>query len=210
VSDAERWQAVLRSQAAAEPWVYAVRTTGVYCRPTCQARRPRPENVRFFDTAGLARAAGFRACRRCRPDGPDPLPAELAAVVAACRAVVAAGGPVDAARLERVTGLGTRQLATRFERVVGASPRAFGDAVRTGTARALLRERGQVSQALFASGFGSVRAFYETAAATLGMTPSAYATGAAGAAAVGQHRVEGGPGAGGGQCPGVVRGADRP
>ena len=160
--------------------MYAVRTTRIYCRTTCPSRRPGRENVLFFDGVEQARSAGYRACLRCSPDGPDRAAGELAAVVAGCRAMVAAGGPLPRPDLERVTGLAGRRLGRTFDRVVGVSPRGFGDAVRTGTARALLREHGQVQQAVYGSGFGSVRAFYETAAATLGMTPSAYAAGAGG------------------------------
>lgn len=177
MSDDARWQLVQDRNPAAEPFVYAVRTTRIYCRSTCPARRPRRENVLFFDQAQRARSAGYRPCLRCRPDDPPPAAVELAAVVAGCRAMVMASGPLSRSELEGVTGLTGRRLGRAFEQVVTVSPRAFGDAVRTGVARALLRERGQVSQVVYASGFGSVRAFYDTAAATLGMTPSAYAAG---------------------------------
>lgn len=164
-------------QTVVEPFVYAVRTTRVYCRSTCPSRRPRRENVVFFDRVEQARSAGFRACLRCEPDSPPAAMVELAAVIAGCRVMVAAGGPVPRPDLERVTGLTGRRLGRAFDRVVGVSPRGFGDAVRTGRARELLRAHGQVAPAVYASGFGSVRAFYDTAAATLGMTPSAYAAG---------------------------------
>lgn len=181
MSEDGRWQLVqARRGSPGDPFVYAARTTMIYCRSTCPARRPRRENVLFFDAGVQARAAGFRACLRCHPDQVEPITTELAAVVAGCRAMVAAGGPVPRRDLELVAGLAGRRLGRAFEQVVGVSPRAFGDAVRTGAARALLRERGQVSQAVYASGFGSVRAFYDTAAATLGMTPSSYAAGAVG------------------------------
>lgn len=172
-----RWQLVQDRRTGVAPFVYAVRTTGVYCRSTCPSRRPRRENVAFFDGVGQARSAGFRACLRCEPDSPPVATVELAAVVAGCRAMVAAGGPLTRLELEQVTGLTGRRLGRVFARVAGVSPRGFGDAVRTGTARGLLRVHGQVSAAVYASGFGSVRAFYDTAAATLGMTPSAYAAG---------------------------------
>nr|WP_297426137.1 methylated-DNA--[protein]-cysteine S-methyltransferase [uncultured Actinotalea sp.] len=101
-------------------------------------------------------------------------------VVAACRAMVDAGGPLASAGLERVTGVSARQLARDFAAVVGVAPRAFGHAVRTGEARRLLREHEQVTDAVFAAGFGSTRAFYETAGPTLGMQPRRYARGGAG------------------------------
>jgi AraC family transcriptional regulator of adaptative response/methylated-DNA-[protein]-cysteine methyltransferase len=134
--------------------------------------------VAFFDSAAAARAAGYRACLRCAPD--EPAGVDIEAVVRACRAMTASGGPLPAAELGEVSGLSPRTLARAFEKVVGASPRAFPNAVRTGTARTLLREGEPVTEAAFGSGFGSVRGLYETAAATLGMTPSAYAAGGAG------------------------------
>ncbi|WP_152605597.1 methylated-DNA--[protein]-cysteine S-methyltransferase [Cellulomonas carbonis] len=101
-------------------------------------------------------------------------------VVRACRAMVEAGGPVPAAELERLTGRSARQLTRDFAAVVGTSPRAFGLAVRSGEARRLLREHEQVTDAVFAAGFGSTRAFYETTGPTLGMEPRQWAAGGTG------------------------------
>ncbi|MCL3859471.1 methylated-DNA--[protein]-cysteine S-methyltransferase [Actinotalea sp. K2] len=101
-------------------------------------------------------------------------------VVRACRAMIEAGGPVPAADLATLTGCGQRQLARLFATHAGTTPRAFGHAVRAGEVRRLLREHEQVTDAVFAAGFGSVRSFYETASPTLGMNPHQYATGAAG------------------------------
>jgi AraC family transcriptional regulator of adaptative response/methylated-DNA-[protein]-cysteine methyltransferase len=178
MDDETRWTLVAQRQQPPVPFLYAVRTTGVYCRPTCSSRRPRPENVVFFDDAATARASGYRACLRCRPDVPSG-PGPVEAVVAACRAMLAEGGPLPVAGLERAAGLPGRRLGAAFREVAGCTPRAFGDAVRTGAARTLLRD-GRVADAVFAAGFGSVRGFYETAAPTLGMTPSTYAAGAVG------------------------------
>lgn len=178
--DDVRWQQVVDRAEPDPVFVYAVRTTGVYCRPACPARRPSPANVRFFDSPAEARAAGFRACLRCAPDEARQPPAGREAVVAACRAMVRAGGPLPGPELRRVTGMSQRSLARAFARTVGTSAKAFGDAVRTGTARTLLQAGEPVSDAIFGAGFGSVRAFYDTTAPTLGMTPSSYATGSAG------------------------------
>lgn len=101
-------------------------------------------------------------------------------VVRACRAMVAAGGPLTSAELERLTACSARQLARDFDALVGVSPRAFGQAVRTGEARRLLREHQQVTDAVWAAGFGSTRAFYDTASPTLGMSPQHYARGGRG------------------------------
>lgn len=179
-TEQSRWEQVQARSASGGGFVYAVVTTGVFCRPSCPSRRPRRENVRFFDVAEQARDAGFRGCLRCRPlpDGEAPLVLER--VVAACRAMVAAGGPVPAQELQRVTGCGPRQLARGFDSLVGTSPRGFGAAVRTGEARRLLREHDRVTDAVFAAGFGSVRGFYETAGPTLGMPAKDYAAGGPG------------------------------
>jgi AraC family transcriptional regulator, regulatory protein of adaptative response / methylated-DNA-[protein]-cysteine methyltransferase len=108
--------------------------------------------------------------------------AALDRVVVACRAMVDAGGPLPAVELERRTAVSARQLARDFDAVVGVAPRAFGHAVRTGEARRLLRAHDQVTDAVFAAGFGSTRAFYETTGPTLGMEPRRYARGGAGQA----------------------------
>lgn len=101
-------------------------------------------------------------------------------VVLACRAMVEVGGPLPAEELERVTAVSARQLARDFDAVVGVAPRTFGHAVRSGRARLLLRRHEQVTDAVFAAGFGSTRAFYETTGPTLGMAPRRYARGGAG------------------------------
>jgi AraC family transcriptional regulator, regulatory protein of adaptative response / methylated-DNA-[protein]-cysteine methyltransferase len=181
VSDLDqRWRQVQERSEAADRFVYAVTTTGIFCRPACPSRRPRRANVRFYDSADQARADGFRPCKRCRPDEPGVGAKGLERVVRACRAMVDAGGPLTAGQLERLTGCSSRQLARDFAAAVGASPRAFGDAVRTGAARRLLREGSPVTDAVYGAGFGSARGFYETAGPTLGMAPKAYAGGATG------------------------------
>ncbi|HMO12010.1 MAG TPA: helix-turn-helix domain-containing protein, partial [Actinotalea sp.] len=101
-------------------------------------------------------------------------------VVAAVRAMAAAGGPLSSAELARHASASERTVRRAFTELVGVGPRAFGNAVRTGTARALLRSGSAVTDALLEAGFGSVRAFYDTAAGTMGMTPSSYAAGAPG------------------------------
>lgn len=189
--DKQRWDAVSsRAQPHEDglaPFLYAVRTTGVFCRPGCPSRLPRRENTSFFDCPDAAVAAGFRACLRCRPHSKElsgiSASAEavtLERVLRACRAMIVHGGPLPAAELQALVGCSPRQLARDFARLLGASPQTFGQAVRTGEARSLLRAREQVAEAVFDAGYGSVRGFYEQAAPTLGMTPSAYSAGGAG------------------------------
>lgn len=187
-----RWHAVATrvtpEQAALQPFLYAVATTRVFCRPGCPARLPKRANVHFFDAPAAAVAAGFRPCLRCRPCSAAVLDAATGAadsvtlerVLRACRAMVEHGGPLAAGDLQQLVGCSPRQLARDFAALVGASPRAFGHAVRSGNARELLRSHGQVLGAVFDAGFGSTRGFYETTAPTLGMTAGAYAGGGAG------------------------------
>jgi AraC family transcriptional regulator of adaptative response/methylated-DNA-[protein]-cysteine methyltransferase len=179
MNDDYRWQQVLARVEPERAFVYAVHSTGIYCRPTCPSRRPLPANVSFYDSGADAEAAGYRPCLRCTPERPASAGDDTDAVVSACRAMVEAGGPLPATELCRITGLSPRGLSRAFATIVGTSARAFGNAVRTGTARRLLRAGEPVSEAIFGSGFGSVRSFYETAAPTLGMTPSSYADGGA-------------------------------
>lgn len=154
-----RWQQVLAREESHPTFVYAVRTTGIYCRPICPSRRPLRANVCFFESTDAARSAGYRACLRCAPDQPENFDGSRDAVVAACRVMLGTGGPLPGAELRRITGLSQRSLSRAFSEVVGTSAKAFGDAVRTGTARTLLRQGEPVTEAVFGSGFGSVRAF---------------------------------------------------
>jgi AraC family transcriptional regulator of adaptative response/methylated-DNA-[protein]-cysteine methyltransferase len=179
-------QVLQRSAAADAGFVYAVNTTGIYCRPGCPSRHPKPQNIRFFDTGAAARAAGFRACRRCRP---DELPADpqARAVMAACRAIDAhleAGeeGPPRLADLAAAAGLSRFHFQRLFTALLGLPPRVFADARRVARLKQGLRSGIGVAQAGYDAGFGSSSRVYEQAAARLGMTPATYAKGGAGAA----------------------------
>ncbi len=180
----ERWRAVADRAPLAEPFVFGVTTTGVYCRPGCPARTPLRRNARFFDAPDDAEAAGFRACARCRPRAGGAGDDVRDRVLAACRAMDGAGGPLPLEELAAAAGWSTRQLGRQFTAVTGTSPRAYGEALRTQRLGPVLRaEReagGTVLDAAFAAGYGSVRAFYEQGASRLGMTPSQYAGGGAG------------------------------
>lgn len=178
--DEIRWRQVLARREPSQPFFYAVRTTKIFCKPTCPSRRPSRENVVFFDSATVARANGFRACLRCTPEATDSSDLDVQVIVAACRMMIDAGGPVPHSDLARATGLPIRSLTRAFERTIAVSPREFGSAIRTDKARGLLREHQEVTRAVFDAGFGSMRSFYETTAPKLGMTPNTYAKGGAG------------------------------
>src|SRR5882762_2003974 len=171
MSPTERWQAVLaRDRRFDGAFVYAVRSTGIYCRPSCASRRPRRTQVTFFPIPEAAEREGFRACRRCHPadaNGRDPA---VALVREACRAI--AGGA-------RPRG-DSRRLARAFKRVLGITPRAYAEARRVSRFKQELKRRKHVSPALYEAGYSSTSRVYEHAHEQLGMTPATYARGGSG------------------------------
>jgi len=175
--DDARWAAVLARDATADgTFVLAVRTTGIYCRPTCPARRPKRDNTAFYPDAAAARAAGFRACLRCEPDAaPGERIAEraVAAVARLIEDAVAAEAPVpDLATLAARAGYAPHHLHRLFRRAIGLTPRAFARALRARRAEAGLAEGASVTEAITAAGYGAPSRFYEAAGARLGMAPA--------------------------------------
>ncbi|MEA2704239.1 MAG: AraC family transcriptional regulator [Actinomycetota bacterium] len=179
-----RWQAVEGRDARMDGvFVYSVRTTGVYCRPGCAARRPRRQNVLFFATPADAVVEGFRACRRCRPDGARIDDPGIASVVAVCRWLEHPDEDHAPDVLAGRVGWSKRHLQRRFSEVVGVSMAAYGRAMQAERARLALQRGGSVTDAVFDAGYGSTRAFYEHGAPRLGMSAAAYAAAGRG------HRV---------------------
>jgi AraC family transcriptional regulator of adaptative response/methylated-DNA-[protein]-cysteine methyltransferase len=178
-----RWTAVCqRDRQHDGEFVYAVRTTGVYCRPSCPSRAARRENVAFFDTTQLARAAGYRACRRCQPDGVSLEHRRVQAVQEACRALEASESGLSLAELAQAAGLSAAHFQRSFKAVAGLTPKAYFKAVQARRVQAGLGSAPSVTQALYDAGYNSSGRFYEAGAATLGMAPAAYRTGG-----LGQH-----------------------
>ncbi len=176
-----RWEAVLaRDRTSDGAFVYAVRSTGVYCRPSCASRRPSRSKVDFFRSADDAERAGFRACKRCRPG--EALAAEPWAekIRRACVYLARAPRCPTLVDLARRVGGSPYHLQRNFKRLVGVSPRAFSDACRLHRMKQRLRAGVEVTAAVFDAGYGSTSRFYERAASKLGMTPSRYKTGGAG------------------------------
>ncbi len=175
------WQALCERDARHDgQFFYGVLTTGVYCRPSCSARQPRRDNVRFFDSTTEARAAGLRACRRCRP---DDLTEEQALIERLCRFIDAhADQPITLARLGREADLSPSRVQRLFTNRLGVSPKAWQDARRIGRLKQGLRDDqdGGVIDAIFDAGYGSTSRVYERLDGHLGMTPSAYRAGGAG------------------------------
>jgi AraC family transcriptional regulator of adaptative response/methylated-DNA-[protein]-cysteine methyltransferase len=181
---ARRWRIVLaRDRRYDGDFVYAVRSTGIYCRPSCPSRRPRRSLVRFFPIPEAAEAAGFRACRRCHPGHIRPHDPAVALVRELCRAIDRQpDGPADLTALSRLARRSPHQVLRAFRRVLGVSPREYRDAHRLTRLKSSLKEMLHVSPAIYEAGYGSSSRVYERAAGALGMTPATYARGGVGAA----------------------------
>ncbi len=180
-SDDERWEAVRRRDPAAEgAFVYSVSTTGVYCRPSCAARLPRPKNVRFHDTCADAERAGFRPCKRCRPNEATRAERHAAAVARACRIIEGAEEMPRLDALAESAGLSRFHFHRIFKVVTGVTPRAYADAHRARRAREELAQSGTITEAIYGAGFNSSSRFYESAPDRLGMTPTAFRAGGEG------------------------------
>ncbi len=179
--EAARWAAVTARDAAADgAFVYSVRTTGVFCRPSCPSRAAKRGNVAFHPHAAAARAAGFRPCLRCRPEGPSPAERSAALVARACRAIDAADEAPDLDALARDAGLSRFHFHRRFKAELGVTPKAYAAARRAARAAEALGAAATVTAAIYDGGFGSSGRFYAAAPARLGMTPSARRRGGGG------------------------------
>ncbi len=182
MQDNERWQAFETRDATYDGvFVVAVRSTGIFCRPTCPARRPRRENVVFFDTPDAAAQAGFRACLRCRPTEAHPDTASAEWVRQAARLIEARDGErVTLEELSRAVGVSPHHLQRTFKQIMGVSPRQYAEALRVRRVKSTLRTEETVTMAMYEAGYGSSSRLYERAADRLGMTPRTYKRGGAG------------------------------
>ncbi len=182
LDDEARWQAVLARDASADgSFVLGVRTTGIYCRPSCPARHPRRERVVFFDLPEAAEQAGFRACRRCRPQQMAASDPGVALIQRICRFIE--GNLGDKTTLDRLATQETiskHQLQRVFKRIMGITPRQYAEACRLSRLKTRLREGKDVTRALYEVGFGSSSRLYERSNARLGMTPATYRRGGRG------------------------------
>ncbi|MFO1113508.1 MAG: bifunctional DNA-binding transcriptional regulator/O6-methylguanine-DNA methyltransferase Ada [Rhodospirillales bacterium] len=178
-----RWQAVVSRDASADgTFVYAVSTTGVYCRPSCPSRTANPANVSFHASTAAAEAAGYRPCRRCRPNGPPPAAAGAAMVAQACRRIEEAEEPPQLAALAASAGMSPSHFHRRFKAITGLTPKAYGAARRAQKVRMeLAAGAGSVTSALYGAGFNSASRFYEKSDEVLGMTPTSFRNGGKGA-----------------------------
>lgn len=171
-----RWAAVVARDPEAK-FYYSVRTTGVYCRPSCASRRARPENVRFYRTREDAEKAGFRPCKRCKPDQASPDGQHAEKIAAACRQIENSGTAPSLDMLARRAGLSTYHFHRVFKAATGLTPKAYAAAHRAHLLRKSLHARNTVTDAIYDAGYNSSSRFYETANQVLGMTPSSYRAG---------------------------------
>ncbi len=183
MTDQERWQAVMgRDPAYDGAFVYAVRTTRVYCRPSCRSKRAKRANVRFYAIPEAAEAAGFRACRRCRPHRRDAADPGLERVRRVCHVIDQHPDRIPRlADLAASVGVSSAHLQRSFKRAVGISPREYAEARRLGRLKRNLRNGRSVSAAQYETGLSSSSRLYERAPGQLGMTPAAYRRGGKGA-----------------------------
>lgn len=179
--DEARLAAVRRRDAAADgTFLYSVATTGVYCHPSCAARPALHRNIAFHDDRHAAERAGFRPCKRCRPDLPPRAEREAALVAAACRAIEAAEDAPALAALAAEAGVSPHHFHRLFRRVAGVTPKAYHAAHRQARVQAGLAAGAGVTEAIYGAGFNSSGRFYAAADAMLGMTASRYRAGGPG------------------------------
>lgn len=173
-----QWQQVVSRDARQDGrFVFAVRTTGVYCRPSCPSRRPRRESVEFFTSPQAAERAGYRACLRCKP---QQVSEQARYVLRARKLLDESESMLTLQELSRHVGVSAFHLQRLFKRATGLSPREYQAARRTQQVKARLREGADVTTSLYDAGYGSPSRLYETSGKQFGMTPAVYGKGGAG------------------------------
>src|ERR671922_248272 len=175
-----RWASVVaRDPGADGTFYYSVKTTGVYCHPSCAARRARPENVRFHTTREEAEKAGLRPCKRCKPNQPSLVKQYPAKVTKACRLIEDSEKAPSLEELANHAGMSTYHFHRVFKTITGLTPREYAVAHRAKRVRNELGRSGTVTEAIYDAGYSSNGRFYETSNEVLGMTPSNYRAGGA-------------------------------
>ena len=176
-----RWEAVVARAAEADgQFFYGVSTTGIYCRPVCASRLPNRANVHFFDDALAAEAAGYRPCKRCNPGASEQVDPSVQAIIHACRIIEEAETPPSLEELSGAVGLSKYHFHRLFKKITGVTPKKYASEIRAERVRGELQKETAVTDAIYNAGFESSSRFYETAGASLGMTPREYSRGGAG------------------------------
>jgi AraC family transcriptional regulator, regulatory protein of adaptative response / methylated-DNA-[protein]-cysteine methyltransferase len=182
MNNSELWNAVLARDASRDgSFVFAVRSTGIYCRPSCPARRPRREQVRFFQLPEAAEQAGFRACRRCHPRRARANDPQIELVRRICHAIDEHDEePLTLKTLSAETGVSAHHLQRTFRDVMGITPRQYKENRRLANFKVNMKTGASVTDAMYEAGYGSSRSLYEKSSARLGMTPATYGRGGRG------------------------------
>lgn len=178
IEEDPRWaRIVARDRSADGTFWYSVTTTGVYCRPSCASRTANPKNVRFHDSIAGAEAAGFRACKRCKPDQASPELHKAEIIARICRSIEGADEIPSLAEMARAAGLSSSYFHRLFKSVTGVTPKDYAAAHRAERIRAELGRSSTVTEAIYGAGFHSNGRFYEKSTELLGMTPTDYRAG---------------------------------
>lgn len=182
-TDETQWQAVLAKDSRCDGrFVFAVSSTGIYCRPSCPARRPRRDRVSFFSAPDIAEQAGFRACLRCHPREARLVDPQVEMAREVCKLIDENDGePLTLGMLSSRVGVSTFHLQRTFKSVMGISPSQYAEATRIGKFKQGVRDGESITSAIYDAGFGSSSRLYEQAASRLGMTPATYGKGGRGA-----------------------------
>jgi AraC family transcriptional regulator of adaptative response/methylated-DNA-[protein]-cysteine methyltransferase len=182
MTNPEMWNAVVARDASRDgSFVFAVKSTGIYCRPSCPARRPRPEQVSFFQVPEAAEREGFRACKRCHPRSARASDPRIDLVRQICRAIEEHDEePRTLKTLSDETGVSTHHLQRTFKEVMGITPRQYAESLRLKRFKANVKGGSSVTDAMYDAGYGSSRALYEKSSARMGMTPATYGRGGRG------------------------------
>jgi AraC family transcriptional regulator of adaptative response/methylated-DNA-[protein]-cysteine methyltransferase len=173
-----RWASVVAKDKDADgSFFYSVRTTGVFCRPSCGGRLARPENVCFYATTEEAEQAGFRACKRCKPTGLSLTEANAAKIAKACRRIEKAEEPLSLEELAGIAGISRFHFHRTFKAVTGLTPVEYADAARAKRVRATLNKDQTITDAIYDAGYNSSSRFYSSSDRMLGMTPKSFRNG---------------------------------
>jgi AraC family transcriptional regulator of adaptative response/methylated-DNA-[protein]-cysteine methyltransferase len=178
--DDPRWERVVtRDRSADGEFWYSVATTGVYCRPSCPSRRPNPNNAVLHDTLGATKATGFRACKRCNPDGAPPDSENAVLIEKACRLIEQSDDSLPLAKLAEAVDLSPGYFHRLFKAKMGITPKNYAAARRASRVREQLLNGNSVTESIYDAGFNSSGRFYEKSTGMLGMTPTRYREGGA-------------------------------